>query len=469
MKADSSTEKPLSSWKEIAAYLGCDERTCLRWEKKFELPVHRAGNKPSKSLVFAYKEELDEWLGRRKTGDYRPENPERLKPSSHAKRWLLLLAIIPSAVLLVFILMSFTRKSVRGGRNEPFDFRIENSTLIITNRNKTELWRYDTGLQSLYGEDHYRQHFGNRHAVSDSDSYLPWLQINDLNDDGQAEVLFVVRTMDDSPQSALHVFNSRGRQLWTYEPGREMTFGTRQFSADYALDYTTVLDLGKPGPHKILVMARHKPNFPSYIAVLSSKGETLGEYWNAGRFSDCALLDIDDEGNHALVLVGTNNEYGKGFLVAIDPDFVWGSSPQTADYRCPNLMPGSELFYILFPRTIVDQLEFAPREVIFFVDILKHSRLMAIAYNSRIIFELNARMEVDTVIVSDTFREKFRKYQEAGKIPPGSLNETTLSETLVKSVVYYDGERWTTTPARNKKNLFIYLQKKGRKGNTPAT
>jgi hypothetical protein len=126
-------------------------------------------------------------------------------------------------------------------------------------------------------------------------------------------------------------------------------------------------------------------------------------------------------------------------------------------------MPGSELFYILFPRTIVDQLEFAPREVIYFVDILKHRRLMAIALNSRIIFELNARMEVDTVIVSDPFREKFRKYQEAGKIPPGCLNETTLSETLAKSVVYYDGERWTTTPARNKKNLFIYLQKEGRK------
>ena len=469
MKADLSTEKPLSSWKEISAYLGCDERTCLRWEKKFKLPVHRAGTKPSKSLVFAYKEELDEWLKRRKPGDPLPENPEGLKPFSHSKRWPLLLALIPGAVLIVFLLMNFARKSAHGNQNEPCDFRIENSTLIITNRNKTELWRYDTGMQGLLGEDNYRQHFGYRRTGNDTDSYLPLLQINDINDDGQAEVLFVVKTMDDNPQSAVHCFDSRGRKLWTYEPGREMTFGTRRFSADYALDCAFVLDTGKPGPKKILVMARHKPNFPSYIAVLSSKGETIGEYWNAGRFSDCALLDIDDDGNHALVLVGTNNEYGKGFLAAIDPDFVWGGSPQTAEFRCPNLRPGSELFYILFPRTIVDQLEFAPREVISFIEILKHSRLMAIAYNSRIIFELNAGMEIETVIVSDAFREKFRKYQEAGKIPPGNLNETALSEALAKSVVYYDGERWTTTPSRNKRNLFIYLQKEGRKVKTPAT
>jgi len=463
MKADSSTEKPLSSWKEISAYLGCDERTCLRWEKKFKLPVHRAGTKPSKSLVFAYKEELDEWLKRRKPGDPLAENPEGLKPSSLSKRWLFLLAVIPGVVLVVFILMSLTGKSARGGQNEPFDFKIENSLLIITNRNKTELWRYDSGLQSLYGEDSYRQHFGHRHIGNDSDSYLPWLQINDINDDGHTEVLFVAKTQDDSPQSALHCIDSRGRKLWTYEPGRDMTFGTRHFSADYALDCAFVLDMGRPGPQKILVMARHKPNFPSYVAILSSKGETIGEYWNTGRFSDCALVDIDDDGNHALVLVGTNNEYGKGFLAAIDPDFVWGGSPQAADYRCPNLIPGSELFYILFPRTIVDRLEFAPREVISFVDLLKHGRLIAIAFNSRIIFELNARMEIDAVIVSDAFREKFRKFQEAGKIPPGNLNETALSENLAKSVVYYDGERWTTTPSRNKKNLFIYLQKEGRK------
>jgi predicted DNA-binding transcriptional regulator AlpA len=51
----------LVSWKEIAAYLGCDVRTCLRWEKERGLPVHWSGGKPG-PRVMAWKKELDQWL-----------------------------------------------------------------------------------------------------------------------------------------------------------------------------------------------------------------------------------------------------------------------------------------------------------------------------------------------------------------------------------------------------------------------
>ncbi len=51
----------LGSWKEIAAFFDCDERTVRRWEKERGLPVHRtpgaAGGK-----VFAYTDELSAWL-----------------------------------------------------------------------------------------------------------------------------------------------------------------------------------------------------------------------------------------------------------------------------------------------------------------------------------------------------------------------------------------------------------------------
>ncbi|HEX2695377.1 MAG TPA: tetratricopeptide repeat protein, partial [Acidobacteriota bacterium] len=50
----------LSSWKEIAAYLGCDERTCARWEKTLGLPVHRFEG-AQKSRVYAYRHELEAW------------------------------------------------------------------------------------------------------------------------------------------------------------------------------------------------------------------------------------------------------------------------------------------------------------------------------------------------------------------------------------------------------------------------
>jgi TolB-like protein len=58
-----SSASCLNSWKEIAAYLKCSERTARRWEEE-GLPVHRHPHK-KKAGIFAYKGEIDAWwLGR---------------------------------------------------------------------------------------------------------------------------------------------------------------------------------------------------------------------------------------------------------------------------------------------------------------------------------------------------------------------------------------------------------------------
>ncbi|MFC2160961.1 hypothetical protein ACFLRX_04845 [Acidobacteriota bacterium] len=61
MGNNSNQENLLSSWKEISEYLKCGVRTCIRWEEKFGLPIHRLEGSV-KSGVFAYKNELDDWL-----------------------------------------------------------------------------------------------------------------------------------------------------------------------------------------------------------------------------------------------------------------------------------------------------------------------------------------------------------------------------------------------------------------------
>jgi tetratricopeptide (TPR) repeat protein len=55
----------LTSWKEIASYLGCDARTAQLWEKQEGLPIHRHTHQ-ARSSVYAYPEELDAWLRMRK-------------------------------------------------------------------------------------------------------------------------------------------------------------------------------------------------------------------------------------------------------------------------------------------------------------------------------------------------------------------------------------------------------------------
>lgn len=50
----------LSSWKEIAGYLGKGVRTVQRWERELGLPVRRPKGHKSR-IILAYPEELKNW------------------------------------------------------------------------------------------------------------------------------------------------------------------------------------------------------------------------------------------------------------------------------------------------------------------------------------------------------------------------------------------------------------------------
>lgn len=57
----------LTSWKDIARYLGKGVRTVQRWEEYFGLPVRRPSSNKMHHAVIAIPEEIDAWL-RSQTG-----------------------------------------------------------------------------------------------------------------------------------------------------------------------------------------------------------------------------------------------------------------------------------------------------------------------------------------------------------------------------------------------------------------
>jgi len=70
----------LSTWKEIASFFACDERTVKRWEGARGLPVHRIPN-GVRSPVFAYEGELRAWLNSHESVET-ASSPEKIAPSS---------------------------------------------------------------------------------------------------------------------------------------------------------------------------------------------------------------------------------------------------------------------------------------------------------------------------------------------------------------------------------------------------
>jgi hypothetical protein len=449
MSEKTKKEKPLSSWKEIAAYLGCDERTCLRWEKKFRLPVHRVGNAQSKSHVYAYQAELDQWLrGRKDLGkDLSPEDKPSLVRRLKARPVLVAIGLAAVGILL---LVAFLGPRL-GRPPQPDDFRIDGSRLIVLGRDGRELWRYDTGLENLCDDGYYRDHFQTRKIIAGGSRTTPNLLITDINRDGRDEVLFSLQTLSNFERSAVFCFDDRGRELWKHDAGRDRPFGGKRYAPQYGVQ---AVDVFSPGPGRenlVMIIAYQHPEFPTYAAFLTPRGKLIGEYWNSGRLSDYVFADVDGDGRKDVVLAGTNNEYWKACLVVLDPENAWGASPQTGEYKSDDLPPGTEKYYLLFPRTEVDKVE-TRREAFDFIDIFGQDRLVIRALTSGIFFRLTFRLELDAVIDSDSYWEKYRKYQDAGKIPPGKPDPEKLRRELDKGVLYWDGSGWVSTATMNKKN-----------------
>ncbi|HHY48303.1 MAG TPA: hypothetical protein GYA10_00920, partial [Alphaproteobacteria bacterium] len=97
----------LNSWKEIAAFFGKDERTVKRWEVSRGLPVRRVPG-GRRTSVFAYVNELEEWLTSRPAGrgatpaekaSASPAPPASVLPSS--RPFALWLGVLAGAGLLL--------------------------------------------------------------------------------------------------------------------------------------------------------------------------------------------------------------------------------------------------------------------------------------------------------------------------------------------------------------------------------
>ena len=389
--------KPLSSWKEIAAYLGCDQRTCIRWETKHGLPVHRPGSDQARSHVFAYKDELDRWL-KKKSGAPETQDEESPKPRiSRLTKFVFGSLLLAGFSLLAFLFLIHVPSQQRSSLlTQPADFKIRGSELVVVNSKGQELWSYDTHLDALEDESIIRNHFQVKQLSPSGHRILPTIIIDDVDEDGAKEVFFVPLTHNVSHICDLICFSFTGHIKWRFGPERSIRCGVTPYKNDFLFYGIGLLPDHSYGNNaRIVVFGQHYPEFPTFIDVLTGQGRQVGEYWNAGRILDYSLADVNDDGRQELVLVGTNNEYKKGCLVALDPADMRGGSPQTGAYHVQGLEPGSEIRYLLFPRTQLDELEYFPHENVFRIEGLPSGRLMVVAEYSTIVYELSHRLDMN--------------------------------------------------------------------------
>jgi hypothetical protein len=76
----------LSSWKDIARYLGKGVRTVQRWERHLGLPVRRPVGASQKSAVVLYRGDVDAWLATRFSARTLDKNESKASETSRSAR-----------------------------------------------------------------------------------------------------------------------------------------------------------------------------------------------------------------------------------------------------------------------------------------------------------------------------------------------------------------------------------------------
>ncbi len=432
----------LRSWKEIAAYLGYDERTCYRWEQKYGMPVHRAEAGVSKSHVVAYRDELDRWFQE----TFRNSSRETAPPKRRGRRSVrpAVIGLIPVVVVAGFFLIKWMTSQA----GQPTDFAIRGSNLIVLGEDGKELWRHDFKIDGLMDEAYYRVHF----QVVDSaisTIRLPSLIIKDINGDGRNEVLFAIQKRDDSfGEGDLYCYGSSGKEIWHFKAGKEMVFGGRTFSADYRIYGFGLHDFNGDGRQEIAVISYHYPQWPCQLAMLDCGGKRTGEFWNSGYLTDICYQDLDGDGREEMIVSGVNNQYG-GCLIVFGPAQIAGCSPQSGEFKSDTLPRGSEKYYIRTPRTDVSLAVGDIVEGIRNIWVTSNNRLEANTFYN-LTYEFDFSFRCVNADWGHGFMVKHNELAAAGKIL--SALDEVYRETIINGVRYWDGRAWVAEPTQVLRN-----------------
>lgn len=434
----------LVSWKEIAVYLGCDVRTCLRWEKERGLPVHRPGGKPG-PLVMAWKKELDDWLAgtSRLEQTTAPLTEPAKAPLGRAAVGLMWI-LIP-AVLVILSTLGFLGIRALTMDREPADFRIDGSRLIILNAAKKPLWDFDTKLENLWTEADYRKRYQTRqYDEQEGYSYAPCLIIEDIDEDGHSEVLFTPHQTGGLKSKRIYCFDHRGTERWHFDGGREMVFGIKPYSWDYFTSFE-IHDIDGDGRKEIVLLAENISDFPTQLVILSNAGRVQGQYWHSGRITVLSRADLDGDGRPELILGGVNNEYKKAFLAVFDPRNLAGSSPNSGRYKSPSLSGGTERTYVLLPWTDIDPYKDI-HVVLSTIEILDNGRIRGMISKTLVQYEFDPKtLACLDVTLSNTFVVIHQDAVRNGQVK--SILDDAYREKLRKGFLYWTGREWTSTPS----------------------
>lgn len=349
------------------------------------------------------------------------------------------LGIIIAAFAIILKTPSFHFWKIK----HPVIIELHNSSLFARNPDRQLLWIFP--LRRPFRPDSLQQKF------------------TDLDGNGEEEILVSGDYLsEEKSRSELFCLTKSGKLLWSYRPGRRIKTLTDEFSNHFKIKRFETTNFSLQSHEKsILLIASHVTWYPTQILLLDARGKLQGEYWHAGRLSRDALLieDLDEDGWKEIIVGGTNNDFQQACLLVLDPRNISGCSPSSGnpEFQFAELEAGSQEFYLLLPRTTINQtmrlrnyttsIELSQEEKILEVTTHEFTRDSPCHMMYNFDFRLNPLLSRPTDILIEAVKELVI----SRVLPPHA--ETEL-RSLKDRIKYWDGRAWIISPTRNKKLEF---------------
>lgn len=378
-----STDGRLDSWKEIAAHMGRDVRTVLRWEKERGLPVHRVPGNRARQPVFAYKAELDEWLKQGKGANETasllaapqsepllepPPQPLKVEPAISVPKttqrgsfwhYAVFLGAI-GALIMGLGIVSFLRRSAATSGAVVGNVKFSSTSIQALDDAGRVMWRHDLA-KPIHPE-----------ALKHKEKLESLVRIADLFRDGGREVL-VTLPLAVSPNPAdpavteVDCFSNRGALLWSYVPHEKFQFGNHELDGPWLVQDVFLSQGSAPA---LWVALDHYRWGNSFVTQLDPQtGQGTVRFVNTGIVY--SLNEVRLGGRPYLLIGGFNNEYAAGMLAAVDEAKPYAVSPQTAGtrHKCISCGDGVPDYYFVFPRSEINRLRHSWEDSVHLIDV----------------------------------------------------------------------------------------------------
>jgi hypothetical protein len=294
----------------------------------------------------------------------------------------------------------------------------------------------------------------------------------DVDGDGKNEFLYFQTARRDTGYNSTLYY----RSLWRKFPKWERSFRQSMFFPKDPVDtdqYLTINsfivgDFEENQKPDVFVIAHHVL-YPCIVYKLDARdGTILGSYIHIGHLGVIASADIAAIGVQQLFVAGWNSAFDCVAFAVLDPRLISGHSPSRGNYVPQGSSLGTEMYYILIPRTTIAEsmrgTEVADGPTELTVDGMKKSISLTIPdltvsvpgssdhLTGSLIITFDSSMRIENVNSTSTWNQAAQILHDEGKARriPDAMSLTTEYRN---SVLYWDGRRWGRTPVMNERYL----------------